>query len=180
MRKNHIKERFSIQLIVVYRADSAEAENSSFKAASPPTTISGPVMLLRFANSAFDSQVISSAVSEGSKFEGYSLQECNLFYNSSAVSKTNKKKNSKKLKANLSKIPKEIVKETKLKSSTSVKEPLIDNVLAKRIPVIHVEGSKENPISTQIINSIKSEDDDVSDGKTAAKRKLAKNDLGWW
>jgi hypothetical protein len=42
--------------------------------------------------------------------------------------------------------------------------------------VIHIEGSKENPISVQIINSIKTEEEESSDSKSAAKRKSGKTD----
>lgn len=84
-----------------------------------------------------------------------------------------KKKSSKKSKSGSNK------KDAKSKhSATSRDNPSSDGVICKRVPVIHVEGSKENPISVQIINSIKSEEDDISDAKTAAKRKQGKCDKG--
>lgn len=106
----------------------------------------------------------------------YSQQTVESLNNFHAMTKVNKKKYSKKLKSsNTSKNFKEI----KMKPSSSLKENTsVDNIITKRIPVIHVQGSKENPISAQIINSIKLEEDDFSDGKVAAKRKLGKSDQG--
>lgn len=82
-----------------------------------------------------------------------------------------KKKSSKKYKSISTK------KDTK-KHSINSKDTSTDSVNFKRVPVIHVEGSKENPINVQIINSIKLEEDDISDAKTAAKRKQGKCDRG--
>lgn len=89
--------------------------------------------------------------------------------------KTNKKKSSKKSKTNNSSLKSS--KEAKGRQAASVKENSTD-ISARRVPVIHIEGSKENPISVQIINSIKVEEDELSDSKMAAKRKLGKNDRG--
>ncbi|XP_065225708.1 uncharacterized protein CG5098 isoform X2 [Planococcus citri] len=80
-----------------------------------------------------------------------------------------KKKSSKKSKSASTK------KDAK-KHSINSKDTSTDSVSFKRVPVIHVEGSKENPINVQIINSIKLEEDDISDAKTAAKRKQGKCD----
>lgn len=85
------------------------------------------------------------------------------------IVKATKKKSSKKSKS------------ASVKKDTKSKHPLskdTDNVIFKRVPVIHVQGSKENPISVQIINSIKLEEDDISDAKNAAKRKQSKSDRG--
>lgn len=85
--------------------------------------------------------------------------------------KTYKKKSSKKSKSNISSLKSQ--SKTKSRENSSA-----DSITARRVPVIHVEGSKENPISVQIMNSIKVEEDDLSDSKTAAKRKLGKHDRG--
>lgn len=89
--------------------------------------------------------------------------------------KTNKKKSSKKSKTNNSSLKSS--KEAKGRQVASMKENSTD-ISARRVPVIHIEGSKENPINVQIINSIKVEEDELSDSKMAAKRKLGKNDRG--
>lgn len=100
-----------------------------------------------------------------------SRSSTNLFDSVHVPAKTRKKKTSKKSKpAGTSKSAKD-----KQKSSSSFKE---SSSTSQRVPVIHIEGSKENPISAHIINSIKSEEDDVSDGRTSAKRKLGKSDRG--
>lgn len=101
----------------------------------------------------------------------HSRNSANLFDGVKAA-KASKKKASKKSKPAGSKM------KEKQKSSSSFKETTSSSLEARRVPVIHIEGSKENPISAHIINSIKSEEDDVSDGRTSAKRKLGKSDRG--
>lgn len=91
--------------------------------------------------------------------------------------KTGKKKSSKKSKSTSSTGASSSKKKSKAKS-VNAKDASTDSVLSKRVPVIHIEGSKENPTVVQIINSIKLEEDDVSDGKTAAKRKQSTSDRG--
>lgn len=99
----------------------------------------------------------------------------NLFDSVNVPAKSSKKKTSKKSKPGGASIKS---MKDKQKSSSSLKELSSSLDTMRRVPVIHIEGSKENPISAHIINSIKSEDDDVSDGRTSAKRKLGKSDPG--
>lgn len=107
-----------------------------------------------------------------------SQSSTNLFDSVNVPAKTSKKITSKKSKPSGASMKS---MKDKQKSSSSIKESSSSSSsleTMKRVPVIHIEGSKENPISAHIINSIKSEEDDVSDGRTSAKRKLGKSDRG--
>lgn len=89
--------------------------------------------------------------------------------------KTNKKNLSKTLKPTSAST--KGVKYNKPNSSSSSKESLSLDPM-KKVPMIHIEGSKENPLNAHIINSIKSEEEESSNGRMSVKRKLGNGDPG--
>lgn len=118
----------------------------------------------------------SMAPSAKNNLSSQLTQNINSSFNSIiTAAKTNKKNPSKNMKPTGASL--KGVKLNKQNSSSFSKEsPSLEPV--KKVPMIHIEGSKENPINAHIVNSIKSKEEESSNAKMSLKRKLGNTDPG--
>lgn len=133
-----------------------------------------PSVMTKKLNSSSTSAKSNTSIS--SPCTGLSQSSQNAFISPNIPAITSKKNLSRKPNGSAASMKKGKAN-NKQNSSSSSKESSL-SIETRTVPVIHIEGSKENPINAHIVNSIKSKESELCNGKMAVKRKLGENDPG--